>query len=119
MNQVILSGVAKDLNYGQSQNGTTYCRFNLMVEDKRAGSVPVGCVVLKECANTLNEAGEGSEVFFIGQVSVRTRTTDQGKVFHDQSVSGFELVVTKRADNQTEQAPVSDEDEISLDSIPF
>lgn len=118
MNQVILSGIAKDLNYGTSQGGVAYCRFTLMVEDKRAGSLPVACVVLKDCADTLNEAGEGSKVFFIGQVSVKAKTIETtGKTFYNQTISGFELVVIEAGGDQPEQTPVNEE--INLEDIPF
>lgn len=126
MNQVILSGIAKDLNHGVSQGGVDYCRFTLMVEDKRAGSIPITCVVLKECANTLNEAGEGSEVLFIGQVAVKSRTVEAtGKTYNDQSISGFELKVIKSGSSQAEQQAPDDDGinleniELNLDQIPF
>lgn len=117
-NKVVLVGrISTDLELMQTNNGKSYCKFNLAVNRMNEGTdfIPV-TVWNKQAENLIKYQNKGNLILVDGSISMSNYTDKDGnkRISFDVMASNVQFLENKQNSNESSEIS-SDKDDISLD----
>ena len=111
-NKVVLCGrISNDLELRQTNNGKSYCRFNLAVNRMNEGTDFITITVWnKQAENIVEYQSKGSLILVEGSISTGTYTDADGnnrKTF-EVMAQNVQFLGNKRNNDVSEEKPTSD-----------